>query len=159
MHRYLRARTVRSRRQILDTAKRYNVICRVPRQLHRIDRLFHLSDANCVENIRMDRNTFARLCYLLTERGGLHAGKVVGVEEQVAMFLGVLAHHKKNRVVKFEFWRSGATVSYYVNKVLCAVLSLYSIFLAKSTPVSDDCADNRWKWFKVSFVSIFYIMF
>ncbi|XP_042026216.1 uncharacterized protein LOC121773422 [Salvia splendens] len=71
----------------------------------------------------MDRNTFARLCYLLTERGGLHAGKVVGVEEQVAIFLGVLAHHKKNRIVRFEFWRSGATVSYYVNKVFGVVLS------------------------------------
>ncbi|XP_042033467.1 uncharacterized protein LOC121780016 [Salvia splendens] len=123
-------------------------ICRVPKQLHRIGRLLHLSDAYCVANIRMDRNTFARLCYLLTERCGMHTGKVVGVEEQVAIFLGVLAHHKKNREVGFEFWRSGATVSYYVNKVLGVVLSLHSILPSKPTPVTDNCADNRWKWFK-----------
>ena len=29
------------------------------------------------------------------ERGGLRVGKSLGVEEQVAIFVGVLAHHKK----------------------------------------------------------------
>ncbi|XP_041990546.1 uncharacterized protein LOC121741727 [Salvia splendens] len=96
----------------------------------------------------MDRNTFDRLCRILYERGGLRIGKVLGVAEQVAMFLGVLAHHTKNRIVGFQFSRSGAIVSYYVNKVLCVVLSLYPMLLAKPTPVTEDCEDSRWKWFK-----------
>ncbi|KAL1541096.1 hypothetical protein AAHA92_25356 [Salvia divinorum] len=96
----------------------------------------------------MDRNTFGRLCCLLSEVGGLRPGKVLGVAEQVAIFVGVLAHHKKNRVVGFDFWRSGATVSRYMHKVLGAVLNLHSVLLAKPTPVPDNCDDPRWKWFK-----------
>ena len=47
-------------------------------------------------NLRMDRNAFDRLCRILSERCGLRTWKCVGVEEQVAMFVTMLAHHKKN---------------------------------------------------------------
>ncbi|KAL8508172.1 hypothetical protein ACS0TY_018665 [Phlomoides rotata] len=70
------------------------------------------------------------------------------VEEQVAIFLSILAHHKKNKVVKFKFLRSGQTVSHYVHLVLGAVLELHCILLAKPVPIPDDCTDPRWKWFK-----------
>ncbi|KAL8508419.1 hypothetical protein ACS0TY_018873 [Phlomoides rotata] len=53
----------------------------------------------------MDRNTFARLCFLLSELGGLTVKKYVGVEEHVSMFLSVLAHHKNMRMVKFDYHR------------------------------------------------------
>ncbi|XP_042057283.1 uncharacterized protein LOC121801894 [Salvia splendens] len=96
----------------------------------------------------MDRNTFGKLCRILKDRGGLHIGKCLGIEEQVAMFLGVLAHHKKNRIVRFNFVRSGSTISYYVNKVLGAVLSLHDVLFEKPTPVLDNCIDHRWKWFE-----------
>lgn len=65
----------------------------------------------------MDVNTFGRLCQILSQRGGLITGKSLPIEEQVAIFLGVLAHHDKNRVVKFRFMRSGATVSYYLRRI------------------------------------------
>ncbi|XP_042056398.1 uncharacterized protein LOC121800982 [Salvia splendens] len=42
----------------------------------------------------------------------------------------------------------GGTVSYYVNKVLAAVLSLHNVLLTKPSPVPDDCIDHRWMWFK-----------
>ncbi|XP_057807933.1 uncharacterized protein LOC131022463 [Salvia miltiorrhiza] len=64
------------------------------------------------------------------------------------MFLSVLAHHKKNRVVGFDFWRSGQTISHYVHAVLGAVLRLHETFLAKPEAVRDDCTDARWQWFK-----------
>ncbi|KAL8547285.1 hypothetical protein ACS0TY_006855 [Phlomoides rotata] len=64
------------------------------------------------------------------------------------MFLSILAHHKKNIVIKFDFRRSGQTVSHYVHIVLRAVLSLHTLFLVKPTPVTDDSTDSRWKWFK-----------
>lgn len=98
----------------------------------------------------MDRNCFGRLCILLRERGGLEDGKYVFVEEQVAMFLSVLSHHKKkNRIVRFEFWRSGQTVSHYVHAVFKAVIMLHELFLAKPVPVDAQCHDSRWKWFPV----------
>ncbi|XP_042009234.1 uncharacterized protein LOC121757827 [Salvia splendens] len=147
VEKYVCAKTARSRRRILDRARRYSVIKKILEQVKYLDKLVHVTDADCVANLRMDRNTFAKLCRILHARGGLRIGKTLGVEEQVAMFLGVLAHHNKNRVVKFHFARSGATVSQCVHKVLAAVLSLHSVLLSKPTPAPADCTDHRWKWF------------
>ena len=153
VHRYIRARTKRARRGIIEHARQYNMISKVLQQLIHLERLIHVTDVDCIANLRMDRNTFGKLCRILTEWGGLRTGKCLGIEEQVAIFVGVLAHHNKNRVVRFSFFRSGSTVSHYVNKVLGAVLSLHSVLLSKPTPVPDDCIDHRWKWFKVCNVS------
>ncbi|XP_057779708.1 uncharacterized protein LOC130998293 [Salvia miltiorrhiza] len=64
------------------------------------------------------------------------------------MFLSVLAHHKKNRVVRFDFWRSGQTISHYIHAVLGAIIRIHDLFLAKPEPVPADCIDPRWRWFK-----------
>lgn len=137
---------------------------RVPDQVSHINRLVGVSDVACLENLRMDRNTFGRLCIMLRQVGDLVDGEYVNVEEQVAMFLIILAHHQKIRVVKFNFLRSGFTVSRYVHVVLRAVLRLDASFLVTPEPVAADCDDNKWKWFKVlnlvfSFVQILNLRF
>ncbi|XP_042012045.1 uncharacterized protein LOC121760450 [Salvia splendens] len=123
-----------------------------------MDRLVNVTDYDCVANLRMDRNTFGRLSRVLSSRTGVVTGKCVGVEEQVGMSVLVLAHHQKNRVVKFQFWRSGSTVFHYVNKVLGAVLSLHDILLSKPEAVPVGCLDNGWKWFKVCLVTEFILL-
>ncbi|KAL0318252.1 UNVERIFIED_CONTAM: hypothetical protein Scaly_2849700 [Sesamum calycinum] len=52
---------------------------------------------------------------------GIKASKNVSVAEQVAMFLSIITHHKKNCVVKHEFIRSGHTMSKHFHFVLLAV--------------------------------------
>ncbi|KAL8469485.1 hypothetical protein ACS0TY_032361 [Phlomoides rotata] len=131
----------------------YSMIERLPGQAVNLGRLIGGNQIDCYDNLRMDRNAFSRLCVILKNwgeggGGGLVDGKHVSVEEQVAMFLSILTHHKKNRVVKFYHQRSGQTVSHYVNVVLLAVLRLHSVLFAKPVPVSDDCTNPRWKWFK-----------
>ncbi|XP_042012281.1 protein ANTAGONIST OF LIKE HETEROCHROMATIN PROTEIN 1-like [Salvia splendens] len=148
IHRYMTARSGSTKRRILDHARRFSLLKKIPDQLKHLDRLVKLSNVDCIANLRMDVNTFGRLCQILSQRGGLITGNSLPVEEQVAIFLGVLAHHNKNRVVKFRFRRSGATVSYYMQKVLCAILSLHDELLKKPTPVTADCTDNRWRWFE-----------
>ncbi|XP_042032170.1 uncharacterized protein LOC121778831 [Salvia splendens] len=69
------------------------------------------------------------------------------VEEQVSMLLSILAHHKKNRIIGFEYLRSGQTVSRYIHEVLRGVIGLHEVFMAKPTLVDDDCDNPRWKWF------------
>ncbi|XP_042055891.1 uncharacterized protein LOC121800386 [Salvia splendens] len=140
-----RSRT-RSRRAA--TRKALTIISRMPTQVKHMDRLVGVTDVDCVDNLRMDRNTFGRLCQLLRHIGGLKDGKYVLVEEQVAIFLGIVAHHKKNRIAKFDFWRSGQTISHYVHRVLNAILKMHTLFLVKPDPITDDCLDPRWKWFK-----------
>lgn len=133
-----------------------------PRQIHersyRLDfhakranlrAMIYNSDTTCFNQIRMYRVTFDKLCHMLETIGGLKATKNMLVDEQVAMFLHILAHHVKNRVIQFEFGRSGETISRYFNVVLNATIRLQRLLLKTPEPIPEDSTDERWKWFKV----------
>ncbi|KAL8519099.1 hypothetical protein ACS0TY_010147 [Phlomoides rotata] len=100
--------------------------------------LVEMSDTDCFDNLRLNREAFNRLCYLLRHMGRLVDGRYVTVGEQVALFLSVLSHHSKVRVVRFRFKRSGQTIHTYFHNVLRAVLKLHEVLLAKPSPVTDD---------------------
>ncbi|KAG8380697.1 hypothetical protein BUALT_Bualt06G0042900 [Buddleja alternifolia] len=121
---------------------------RIPDQVSRIYRLTGNNDTDCLDNLRMDMGSFARLCYLLHNVGRLSDSKDVKLEEKVCFFLTVLAHHKKNRIVKFDHVRSGHTVSIYFNAVIVSLLKLHPILLVTPKPVDDECNVARWKHFK-----------
>ncbi|KAL0427270.1 UNVERIFIED_CONTAM: hypothetical protein Slati_2901800 [Sesamum latifolium] len=127
---------------------RYNLNSRIPDQVRRLYRLASFSDETCLRNLRMDRNPFGRLCYMLEHSGGVKPTKNVSMSEQVAMFLSVIAHHKKNCVVKHDFIRSCRTISKHFHAILHVVCQMHIVLLAKPTPIVDDCTDLRWKWFK-----------
>lgn len=148
----------RNRNQRRRTARPYTMLTRIPGQVAHLNRLyFEPGSTSCLDNLRINRNTFGKLCYLLSELGGLRQQRYVSVEEQVAMFLLVLGHCKNQRVIKFDHHRSGQTVSHYVNLVLFELLKLHTIFLVTPKPVADDSTDPRWKWFKVNNNSIFFL--
>ncbi|KAL0534183.1 hypothetical protein IC582_028467 [Cucumis melo] len=75
----------------------------------------------------------------------------------VAMFLHVLAHDVKNRVIQREFVRSGEIVSRHFNIVLLAVLRLYEELIKRPVPVTSNCNDQRWKCFEVGIIEVHYI--
>ncbi|KAK2637989.1 hypothetical protein Ddye_025784 [Dipteronia dyeriana] len=93
-------------------------------------------------------NTFAMLCELLRNTGRLKTEGLVSVEEQVCIFLHILAHYVKNRTIRNRFYRSGETISRYFNSVLSAVLQLHNSLLVSPDHVSENCTDERWKRFK-----------
>ncbi|KAL0462118.1 UNVERIFIED_CONTAM: hypothetical protein Slati_0099400 [Sesamum latifolium] len=128
--------------------RRYTLNSRIPDQVRNLHRLVSLSDASCLRNLRMDRNAFGRLCYLLEHSGGLTSTKHVTVAEQVALFLNVIAHHKKSCIVKHDFLRSGRTVSKHFHDVLNTIYKMSHVFLAKTAQITEDYADSRWRWFK-----------
>lgn len=78
-----------------NNAPSYSMIGRMPTQLKHMERLIGVSNADRMSNLRVDRNKFGRLCLLLRDVGGVKDYKYVTIEEQVALFLGVLAHPKK----------------------------------------------------------------
>ena len=127
----------------------YSLIDRMSPQVKHMNRLVEVSDIDCFNNLRMDRNAFGRLCILLKEVGGLRKGRYVLLEEQVAIFLSILAHHKKNHISGFDFKRSGETISHYFHNVLRAVLRLHDILLPQPETVNNTCVDPQWKHFKV----------
>ena len=89
-----------------------------------LNQLIYGSDIACMEQLRMDRHTFTTLCSMLRTIGKLKDSNYVDVEEMVALFLHILAHHVKNRVIKFRFLRSGETVIRHFNAILNAVIRL-----------------------------------
>ncbi|KAI5334785.1 hypothetical protein L3X38_024918 [Prunus dulcis] len=113
-----------------------------------MNRMIYETDRRCVDELRMDLHTFSKLCSMLRATGRLHDTRNVSVDEMVAVFLNVLAHHKKNRVIQNDFYRSGETISRYFNAVLEAVLCLQNELLKTPEPVHENSTDERWKWFK-----------
>ncbi|KAK2649059.1 hypothetical protein Ddye_016548 [Dipteronia dyeriana] len=96
----------------------------------------------------MDRNAIAMLCELLKTRGGLLDDGNVTIDEQIATFINILAHHTKNRSIQVRFYRSDETISRYVHRVLKVLLHLEDVLFIKPTPVLDDCTNSMWRWFK-----------
>lgn len=82
-------------------------------------------------------------------KGKLCPTKHTDIAEQVAIFLHILGHHAKNRVIKFEFQRSGETISKHFSNVLNAVLRLQGELFSKPQPILGDSIDEKWKYFKV----------
>ncbi|KAL0434507.1 UNVERIFIED_CONTAM: hypothetical protein Slati_2785000 [Sesamum latifolium] len=111
-------------------------------------RLVEFSDITCIGNLRMSRNAFGKLYRILQTQEGLEDSKHVPLSSQVAMFLSILAHHKKNCIVKYDFIRSGRTVSKHFHRILNAVLRLHPLLLANPTPVPPNNSCPSWKWFE-----------
>ncbi|KAL0000657.1 hypothetical protein SO802_014438 [Lithocarpus litseifolius] len=107
-----------------------------------------MDDTASINNVRMDRRAFRKLCDMLHMHGGLRPSKNMEMDEMVASFLHVLAHHAKNRVVARQLARSGESISRSFNAVLHAVLHLHRILFKKPEPISENCTDEIWKWFK-----------
>ncbi|XLS44771.1 hypothetical protein HN51_001636, partial [Arachis hypogaea] len=113
-----------------------------------VDRIIYFSDLTCIENTRMDRRTFHALCNMLKVIGKLEPSRNMGVEEMVAIFLHIIAHDVKIRVIKRQFVSSEETISRWFNDVLLANLRCHNLLLKKPQPLSQDRMDERWKWFK-----------
>ncbi|KAG8387483.1 hypothetical protein BUALT_Bualt02G0025900 [Buddleja alternifolia] len=126
----------------------YSLNGKMQKQIEHLHDIASYNDQTCINNLRMSRNAFGRLCFILESAGGLVNTKNVQVSEQDAIFLSILAHHKKNMIVKHDFKRSGYTISKYFNNVLSALLKLHGLFLVKPTPIEDESTNDRWKWFK-----------
>lgn len=135
----------RRKRQLRRTSSSYNMTQRITAQLNHLHRTIEIGDFQCLENLRMNRNTFTYLCYLLTHVGGLGDSRYVRIEDKVAMFFFVLAHHKKNRVIGHDYIRSGQTISVHFHEVLGSVLKLHNLLLVKPLAVDDRCTNETWK--------------
>jgi len=78
-------------------------------------------DTGCVELLRMKRAPFFQLCDLFRTRGLLRDSIISQIKEQVAMFLLVVGHNTRFRVIKHTFRRSTETISSYFQEVLYVV--------------------------------------
>ncbi|XP_031106417.1 protein ALP1-like [Ipomoea triloba] len=102
----------------------------------------------CISLLRMNLQTFSKLCEMLESLGGLKPTRNMTIGEQVVIFLHILAHHVKNRVIQYNYGRSGESISRAFHKVLNAIMHLQGHLFRTPEPISANCTDSRWKWFK-----------
>ena len=107
------------------------------------------SDRQSVENCRMDKRTFAKLCHLLKTKGRLKENRNMSVEEMVISFFHIISYHTKNMVLKRQITRYDETVSRQFHVKLKAILRLYSLLFKNPESILENSSDGRWKWFKV----------
>ena len=108
--------------------------------------IYHSTDVECISMLRMRRAPFFALCTIFRERQLVNDREGVSVEEQVAMFLHVVGHNQRFRVVHNSFRRSIQTVHKHFHQVLYAVGELRSeiIKAPSSTTHPKVLGSHRW---------------
>jgi hypothetical protein len=84
--------------------------------------LLHGSSRQCQDMMRLSREAFVLLCNHFTQRNWLQASRTISIEEKMAMFLHIIGHNERFRVVKRRFQHSIQTVHKYFHEVLIAMM-------------------------------------
>ncbi|VVB13716.1 unnamed protein product [Arabis nemorensis] len=103
------------------------------------------------EQLRMDKHVFHKLSEILRGKGLLRDTPTVLVEEQVAIFLCIIGHNERVRVIHERFQRSCETISRHFSNVLKAVRSLSREFLQPpplETPIEIVNSKRLYPYFK-----------
>ncbi|KAL5548297.1 hypothetical protein UlMin_003528 [Ulmus minor] len=98
-----------------------------------------------LEHIRMNRDCFHRLVTLFTMQNRLQETHTLTVQEQLMMFLTMVAHGDSNRRTLYEWKHSGETVSRYIDTISSHLVQLASRFIVPPDfdDVSTVIAENR----------------
>ncbi|KAH1190201.1 hypothetical protein GmHk_20G057821 [Glycine max] len=104
-------------------------------------------------NWELERHSFLNRLYRGTnkdcKKGGLVRTRNVLTTEAVAMFLHILAHNLKYRVVQFSYCRSKETISRQFNDVLREVMKVSKYYLNFQPCTLEGAKANKWRWFEV----------
>ncbi|XP_023769579.2 uncharacterized protein LOC111918148 [Lactuca sativa] len=80
--------------------------------------LLHRNRLQCVEVLRMSRESFVRLCAHFRANYSLKDNKHVSVEEKMAMFLMMIEHNQRYVIIKRRFQHSKQTIHKFFYEVL-----------------------------------------
>ena len=84
--------------------------------------LLHGSSTQCHELMRISRDAFVLLCNHFRQRNWLQSSRSISVEEKMAMFLTIIGHNERFRVVKRRFQHSTQTIHKCFHEVLNAMM-------------------------------------
>jgi hypothetical protein len=124
--------------------------------------IYESDDVHCVDLLRMRRAPFFQLCDLFRTRELVTDSIHATVEEQVAMFLHVIGHNERFRVIDLTFRRSVETINRFFHKVLYAVGELRNeMIIPPATNVHPRIhGSRRWyPYFKVGMHNIVIHMY
>ncbi|KAH1096938.1 hypothetical protein J1N35_013859 [Gossypium stocksii] len=102
-----------------------------------INSILYSGDQHCIDVIRMRPIAFFNLCDILSGNNLLQSTKSVNIREQIVIFLHIIGHKVRFRVIGSRYYRSTETIHRYFKVVLRAVLKLYKLVIRlpdESTP-------------------------
>ena len=113
----------------------------------------HESERHCVSQIRMKPITFQQLFHILTEGEHVRPTVHMSVTKQVLIFLHIIGHNVRFRVIGSRFHRSTKTVHKYFKVVLREVIKLYRALIrlpGEDTPLEIRDSRRFYPYFKVN---------
>ena len=108
--------------------------------------IYNSNDVESVQMLRMRRAPFFALVKTFRDRGLLVDSIHTSMEEQVAMFLHVVDHNQRFRVVHSTFRRSTETIARYFRHVLFAVGELRGEMIKAPTAATPPKIRNSARW-------------
>lgn len=106
--------------------------------------LLNGSSLQCQELLRMSREAYVLLCNHFKQRGWVKDGRFISVEEKLAMFLTIIGHNERFRVIKRRFQHSTDTVHTCFHEVLRGMMRFArEIVCPAASETNTDIMSNR----------------
>ena len=108
----------------------------------------------------MNPIAFHHLCHILTEGEHVHSIIHMSVTEQVLIFLHIIGHNVRFRVMGSQIYRSTEIVHRYFNIVLRGVLKLYRALIrlrSEDTPPEIRNSRRFYPYFKVNIATCVFL--
>lgn len=118
-----------------------------------VDEVLNGQNERCLENFRMDKHVFYKLCDILQAKGLLRHTNRIKIEEQLAIFMFIVGHNLRTRAVQELFRYSGETISRHFNNVLNAIMAIViDFFQPPSSDIPPEVLEDPrfYPYFKVT---------
>ena len=113
-----------------------------------------------MNQLRMKPIAFHHLCHILTEGGHVRPTIDMSVTEQVFIFLHIIGHNVRFRVMGSQIYRSTEIVHRYFKVVLKGVLKLYRTLIrlrSEDTPLEIRNSRRFYPYFKVNIATCVFL--
>ncbi|RXH93546.1 hypothetical protein DVH24_014122 [Malus domestica] len=105
-----------------------------------LGRLFNGKDSTCIEQLRVSKSAFKRLCEILQRIGGLVRTRHVSIEESVTIVFF--------RVIGLYYYHSKETISRQFHNVLHAMMKISQEYVKYQPCVISNFEREKWRWFE-----------
>ena len=125
-----------------------------------INSVLHGTETHCVNQLRMKPIAFHHLCHILTEGDHVRLTIHMSVTEQVFIFLHIIGHNVRFRVIGNQIYRSTKTVYRYFKIILRGVLKLYRALIrlrSEDTPLKITNSRRFYPYFKVNITTCVFL--
>ena len=125
-----------------------------------INSVLHGTETHCVNQLRMKPIAFHHLCHILTEGEHVRPTIHMSVTEQVFIFLHIIGHNVRFRVMGSQIYRSTETVYRYFKVILKGVLKLYRALIrmrSEDTPPEIMNSRRFYLYFKVNITTCVFL--